>query len=72
MANAKPTEKDMQVRCVGTEAVVAADELDLAEPAKEEEEIISANSRLMEVALSDAVLTKRWRPTGLSFARGVF
>lgn len=46
-------------RCVCTKAIAAADEFDVAEPAKKQKQIISANSRLMEVALSGAVLTAK-------------
>ena len=72
LAYTKPAEQHMQVRRVRTVSVLPANELDVAEPTEEQEEVISANARAMQAPLSDAVLTERGQPTGSAAAHRAF
>ena len=72
LSHPKPAEEHMEVRRLRTVSVLPANELDVAEPTEEQEEIINANAHALQVPLSGAVLTERRQPTGSSLARRAF
>ena len=65
-ADLKPTEQGMNVLCVGSILKVGVDHGDLAEPAKEEEQVTLTNVLIRQVGLSSPNLTETREPTSHS------
>jgi hypothetical protein len=69
LADAQPSEQDVQIRYVLAVPVPPSIELHLTEPAEEQKQIIDAHACAIQMTLRAAILPERRKPSGFPVAR---